>query len=250
MAGSWATPLVVRSSGPDELVVAFALRLMAFQPKTGEPLWTCDGPNIGAYSSPFFGAGIIGLNASGLRNIDHRRQSRRSRRRNGHAPALDSVSRQQQECLGAGVIYQGHIYQVNTMGIAECRDLNTGTDRLGKTAHRHGRAECLVVVAGAGGRPALRGKPECRRVCPARQSEVRAHGHQLHWRRAHERLAGGFGGGHFHSYGQATLVHRCNQIERTEDEFNGAVPWRSFCRWMSVATECLKGVRVRKKEIR
>jgi len=29
-------------------------------------------------------------------------------------------------CIGAGVIYGGHIYQMNMMGIAECRDLKTG----------------------------------------------------------------------------------------------------------------------------
>jgi hypothetical protein len=39
VAGSWATPLVVRADRHDELVVAFALRLMAFAPKTGEALF-------------------------------------------------------------------------------------------------------------------------------------------------------------------------------------------------------------------
>jgi len=29
-------------------------------------------------------------------------------------------------CLGAGVIQKGHIYQVNMMGFAECRELQTG----------------------------------------------------------------------------------------------------------------------------
>ena len=29
-------------------------------------------------------------------------------------------------CLGAGVIHNGHIYQVNMMGFAECRELQTG----------------------------------------------------------------------------------------------------------------------------
>ena len=124
VAGSWATPLIVRSSGPDELVVAVALRLMAFQPKTGELLWTCDGPNIGAYSSPFLGSGIIGLNASGLRNTIIAVSP--GGRGNVTATHRRWIQYPGKACIGAGVIYQGHIYQVNTMGIAECRDLGAG----------------------------------------------------------------------------------------------------------------------------
>ena len=48
-----------RAGEQDELVLALPLRLMAFAPRTGEPLWTCDGPNIGAYSSPFHGEGLV-----------------------------------------------------------------------------------------------------------------------------------------------------------------------------------------------
>jgi outer membrane protein assembly factor BamB len=126
VAGSWATPLVVRAEGHDELVVAFALRLMAFAPKTGEALWSCEGPNIGAYSSPFFGAGIVGLNANGLRNtlLAVRPGGR------GNVTATRRLWIQypgdSKGCIGAGVISQGYIYQVNWMGLAECRDLQTG----------------------------------------------------------------------------------------------------------------------------
>jgi outer membrane protein assembly factor BamB len=126
VAGSWATPLVVRADGNDELVVAFALRLMGFALKTGEQLWTCEGPNIGIYSSPFFGAGIVGLNAGGLRNtvIAVRPGGR------GDVTATRRLWIQyagnSKGCIGAGVIFQDHIYQVNGMGFAECRDLKTG----------------------------------------------------------------------------------------------------------------------------
>lgn len=126
IAGSWGTPLIVRTGGQVELVVPFAMRLMAFAPATGNPIWTSFGPNIGAYSSPFFGDDIIALNASGLTNTliavrpggrgDVTGTHRLWIQRTGHSKT----------CLGAGVIYQGHIYQVNLMGMTECRDLNTG----------------------------------------------------------------------------------------------------------------------------
>jgi outer membrane protein assembly factor BamB len=126
VAGSWATPVVVRADGHDELVAAFALRLIGFAPKTGKVVWTCDGPNIGIYSSPFFGDGIVGLNAGGLRNavIAVRPGGR------GNVTATRRLWIQyagnSKGCIGAGVIFQGHIYQVNGMGFAECRDLRTG----------------------------------------------------------------------------------------------------------------------------
>lgn len=126
VAGSWATPLIVRAGGADELVVAFALQLMAFVPTTGELLWTCGGPNIGAYSSPFFGDGIVGLNASGLRNtlIAVRPGGR------GDVTATHRLWIQypgnSKGSIGAGLIHGGHIYQTNTMGITECRDVKTG----------------------------------------------------------------------------------------------------------------------------
>jgi outer membrane protein assembly factor BamB len=126
IAGSWATPLVVPAGRRDEVVVAFALQLMAFAPKTGECLWSCAGPNIGAYSSPFFGDGTVALNASGLRNTiiavrpGGRGDVTSSRRLWIQNPGFSKT------CLGAGVIYRGHIYQVNMMGFAECLDLRTG----------------------------------------------------------------------------------------------------------------------------
>ncbi len=126
VVGSWATPLVVHAGRRDELVVGFALRLMAFAPKTGKVLWSCDGPNTGAYSSPFFGEGIVGLNANGLKNTllavrPGGRANVTATRRLWIQHPGDSKG-----CIGAGVIFKSHIYQANWMGFAECRDLKTG----------------------------------------------------------------------------------------------------------------------------
>ena len=117
---------MVRAGGRDELVVAFPLRLAAFALKTGDLRWTCEGPNIGAYSSPFFGDGIVVLNASGLRNtlIAVRPGGR------GDVTATHRLWVQNpgfnKTCLGAGVIARGHIYQVNMQGFAQCLELKTG----------------------------------------------------------------------------------------------------------------------------
>jgi outer membrane protein assembly factor BamB len=126
IAGTWGTPLVVQAGAHEELVVPFPRRLMAFVPKTGAPLWSCAGPNIGAYSSPFYGAGIASLNASGLSNTMV--AVRPGGRGDVTATHLLWIQRpgNSKTCLGAGVIYKGHIYQLNMMGFAECRDLQSG----------------------------------------------------------------------------------------------------------------------------
>lgn len=126
VAGSWATPLLVPRPEQDELVVAFPLRLMALAPQSGEPLWNCSGPNIGAYSSAFYGEGIVGLASSGLHN------TAMAVRPGGRGDVTATHRLWFQErgnskaCIGSGVISQGHIYQVNTTGVAECLDLKTG----------------------------------------------------------------------------------------------------------------------------
>jgi len=126
VAGSWATPLLVRAGRREELVVAFALRLMAFAPRTGERLWNCTGPNIGAYSSPFFGDGIVALNASGLSNtVMAVRPGGRGEVTATHRLWIRYPGHNK-TCLGAGVIFRGHIFQVNMLGFAQCLDLQTG----------------------------------------------------------------------------------------------------------------------------
>ena len=126
IAGSWATPLIVPAPGRDELVVALPLRLMAFAPRTGEPLWTCDGPNIGAYSSPFHGEGLVAYAGCGFRNsLMVVRPGGRGDVTQTHQLWLQPLADSQAH-IGAGVIFQGHIYLANNAGIAECFELKTG----------------------------------------------------------------------------------------------------------------------------
>ena len=54
--GSWSTPIVAQVDGQDQLIVAHATRLKAYDPETGETIWTCQGLAHSrgdlAYSSP------------------------------------------------------------------------------------------------------------------------------------------------------------------------------------------------------
>jgi outer membrane protein assembly factor BamB len=134
IAGSWATPLIVPATGHDELVIALPLRLVALAPGTGQELWHCGGPNIGAYSSPFHGEDLVGYAGGGFRNtLMLVRPGGRGDVTNTRRLWLRTLANSQSH-LGAGVIFQGHIYLVNTAGIAECFELESGqtiwTERL------------------------------------------------------------------------------------------------------------------------
>ena len=126
VSGSCATPLVVRTSEREELIVPFELRVLALAPQTGKQLWLCPGPNTCAYSSPCFGDGLIYLTESGSRNIA-------MAIRPGGSGDVATTQRLWQFgpptkdiCIGSPVIYQGHVYQVAGGGVAQCLDLQTG----------------------------------------------------------------------------------------------------------------------------
>ncbi len=150
IAGSWATPLIVPATKHDELVVALPLRLMAFAPRTGEQLWYCDGPNIGAYSSPFHGEGFVSYAGGGFRNTlmvvrpGGRGDVTKTNRLWSQALANSQAH------LGAGVIFHGYIYLVNTAGIAECFELKSGktiwTERLPGTGASGGSWSSPVLA--------------------------------------------------------------------------------------------------------
>jgi outer membrane protein assembly factor BamB len=163
IAGSWATPLIVPARGADELVIALPLRLMALDPRTGKQLWNCDGPNIGAYSSPFHGEGFVSYGGSGFRNnLMVVRPGGRGDVTSTHRLWLQPLGNSQAH-LGAGVIFQGHIYLVNTAGIAECFELKSGktiwTERLPGTG----------AVSGSWSSPVLAGD---RLYVPNRNADV------------------------------------------------------------------------------
>jgi outer membrane protein assembly factor BamB len=152
IAGSWATPLIVHTRKRDEMVVALPLQLIAVAPRTGRFLWNCKGPNIGAYSSAFFGDGVVALTASGLQN------TAMAVRPGGNGDVTEkhrlwfSLRGDSKACISSGVIFEGHIYLANNSGIAECLDLKTGKtvweERLTGTGARNKFWGCPVLSEG------------------------------------------------------------------------------------------------------
>ncbi len=124
-AGSWSTPLPIRSGGRDELILSWPMRLIAFEPKSGRELWSCGGLNPLVYTSPLYEpskeilVAMGGYNGKALAVTAGGSGDVTESRRLWHHPKT-------KQRIGSGVIHDGHIYILNDPGVAECIELGTG----------------------------------------------------------------------------------------------------------------------------
>ncbi|MGD0089387.1 MAG: PQQ-binding-like beta-propeller repeat protein [Planctomycetota bacterium] len=61
--GTYASPVVGRIAGRDQLVIQGPYKVFSYAPATGKPLWTCDGPNESATSTVSFNEECIWASA-------------------------------------------------------------------------------------------------------------------------------------------------------------------------------------------
>lgn len=121
--GSWTTPPLINVDGQDQLLMSWPRRLAAYDPQTGNELWTCSGLNPLVYTSPIFEDGIVvamgGFNGMSIAVRAGGQGDITESRRLWHQPKT-------QQRIGSGVIKDGYIYIHNDPGVAECFDLKTG----------------------------------------------------------------------------------------------------------------------------
>jgi outer membrane protein assembly factor BamB len=125
--GSWATPIVVKVDGKDQVVCPMPTRVVAYAPEDGKLLWSCDGLRSGqgdlAYSSPvvisdicviYGGYGGVGLavklGGSGDVTASHQ---------------LWRMDKKIPQSIGSGVFVGGHVYMPYENAIV-CVDPKTG----------------------------------------------------------------------------------------------------------------------------
>ena len=121
--GSWSDPLLRRIGGRDELFMTWPGRLCAHDPATGNILWHCAGLNPLIYTSPVFAGGVvIGMGGYGGNALAVKAGG------SGDVTAsrLWLVEKTRQR-IGSPVVYDGHIYILTDIGIAECRSLKDGS---------------------------------------------------------------------------------------------------------------------------
>lgn len=123
LRGSWATPLIIKAGGRDELIVPLPRRVSAFDPETGKKLWTCGGLGPLTYGSPAWGEGVLvimgGYHSASLAVRPGGTGDVTKTHRVWHRPKSSLR-------LGTGIIYDGHWYVSDMKSIVECIDLKSG----------------------------------------------------------------------------------------------------------------------------
>lgn len=123
IVGSFATPILLTLQDRDELVMSYHNLLIAFNPATGEKLWSCDGLNPLIYSSPVWGDQLIVAQGGYSGNTIAVTPG-------GNGDVTKSHRRWQlvrdKGGIGSGVIKDGHMYYLNGNGLVTCLSLQSG----------------------------------------------------------------------------------------------------------------------------
>ena len=121
--GSWATPVVVKADGKDQLVFGTGPFLKSFDPKSGKELWKCDGLQSYVYTSALVANGVaVGMSGYGKSSMAVKLGGTgdisKDRLWRHEKPANQRV--------GSGVIVGEHVYIVDDDGSPRCYELTTG----------------------------------------------------------------------------------------------------------------------------
>lgn len=121
---SWGTPVIAKVDGHDELVVNTSGKLRAFNPETGEELWSCESiraaelcPSVLAHDGVLYVIGNPGGEGMAVRAGGH-----------GDVTATHLLWRiKKGSNVGSPVWYDEHLYFVNdSRGMAYCLKANSG----------------------------------------------------------------------------------------------------------------------------
>jgi outer membrane protein assembly factor BamB len=121
--GSFSTPILFRAGGRDELVMSLPERVVAFDPRDGRELWSCGGLNPLVYTSPIFAEGVVVAMGGFLGSTVAVKAGGSGDVTGTHRLWHEERTKNR---LGCGVIRGGHLYVLNTPGVAECIELKTG----------------------------------------------------------------------------------------------------------------------------
>jgi len=124
--GSWSSPIVIEVEGRNELVVVESQRVVGYEPKTGEEIWSCGGLPPQVFATPAIGddtivalghlasngTKIIAIKTGGKGEIDE-------------AHKLWELTLKK-ECISSGIVHNGHLYLMLQNGIGTCLSMKTG----------------------------------------------------------------------------------------------------------------------------
>jgi outer membrane protein assembly factor BamB len=133
--GSWATPVIRNNHGRDELLIGLPKRLAAFDPATGDELWSCNGLGDLVYNNPVF-TGEYVLATSGFGGPALGVRVGKGASGNITGKRLWVTEKRNPQRIGTGVVVDKHYFILTEPGILQCIEMATGNivkqERIGK----------------------------------------------------------------------------------------------------------------------
>jgi outer membrane protein assembly factor BamB len=118
---SWATPVLVRANGRDELVTAGNQANIAYDPATGKELWRAKGLASNAVTTPLVGDGLVVLSTGYPNKFSIAVKPGGA----GEVPAQWTYEKGS-AYVPSPILYDGHVYLVTDKGLVTCLDAKTG----------------------------------------------------------------------------------------------------------------------------
>lgn len=160
--GSWATPVIAKIDGKDQLVLGLGPNLRSYDPQTGKDLWFCAGLQSYVYPSALIGNGVaVGMSGYGRSSLAVKLGGAGDITKD----RLWLHPKPANQRVGSGMIVGDHVYIIDENGTPRCYELTTGknlwedAERLktvtwGSLIHADGRlyilmrnAETVVLAA-------------------------------------------------------------------------------------------------------
>lgn len=160
---SWSSPAMVPVQGRWQVVCSSAGSVDGYDPQTGERLWSFDDVAGNTAATPLpFGDGLFLVGASpgreGGARVEGARKSNFAARITlaEGKPGLEVLWRNEQTTpsFASPVVYRGHAYWVNTVGVVHCFDATSGALRYAQRI----KQSCWATPLGRGERVYFFGK--------------------------------------------------------------------------------------------
>jgi outer membrane protein assembly factor BamB len=121
--GGWSTPIIVKTAAGEELVVAGAHAVIAYDPRSGKELWRCEGLSETVCPTPVAGRGLIFA-------VSGRNGPTLAIRPNGKGNVTQTHIAWSQKRGGPAVpspiLVGGLLYVLNDGGLLSCYDAKSG----------------------------------------------------------------------------------------------------------------------------
>jgi outer membrane protein assembly factor BamB len=122
---TWATPILVKAEGRDELVTAGAEAIVSYDPRTGTELWRSKGLESNAVPTPVAEKDVVVVSSGYPAKIAMAIKAGGSGDVTGSPRVLWSYNKGT-AYVPSPILYDGHVYLMTDKGLVTCLDAKTG----------------------------------------------------------------------------------------------------------------------------